>query len=409
MSRVFKVTAPILLLIVVLVLVVTSLGAKCNFPLGGPTPTPEQLGVIDEAWNVIFNDYVNKNQIDQNALSSSAIKAMLESIHDPYASYFDAAEYQSILDMNLHGTYGGIGAMLGIRDGQVTVIAPIAGTPAEKAGIKPGDKILSIDGTSTAGMSLEEAVLKVQGTPGTKVTLEVLHSGEQTPITLVITREEINLPSVYPEIIPGNATPTTTPLPTLAPLPNSIAVVSITYFSERTGDETVAALRNVLASGAKGIVLDLRDNPGGLLDSAVTVASQLLEDGIVLYALDSNGNKETWDIEPGGLATEVPLAVLVNANSASASEVVAGALQDYDRVQLIGNQTFGKGTVNHFRQLSDGSALYISIGHWYTPNGRQIEGNGLTPDIVVNMTEQDILQGKDPQLDRAIEYIQSKL
>jgi carboxyl-terminal processing protease len=410
MGRIFRVAAPLLLLTVILALVVTSLGAGCNIPsLKGPTPTPAQLGVVDEAWGVILNDYVDKDKVDLNALSSSAIKAMLESIHDPYAAYFDAEEFRTIQEINLQGTYGGIGAMVTIRDGQVTIIAPIAGTPAEKAGIKPGDKILAIDGNSTAGMSLEEAVLKIQGKPGTQVAIEILHDGEQTPITFVITREEINLPSVYPEIIPGNATPTTTPLPTIAPLPNGIAVITITYFSERTGDETVTALRNVLASGAKGIVLDLRDDPGGVLDSAVTVASQFLKEGIVLYALDSNGNKETWDVKPGGLATDVPLVVLVNSNTASASEVVAGALQDYGRAPLIGNQTFGKGTVNHFRQLSDGSAIYISIGHWYTPNGRQIEGNGLTPDIVVSRTEQDVQQGKDPQLDRAIEYIQSKL
>ena len=410
MGRMFRIAVPLLLLTVVLVLVVTSLGASCSLSsLSSPTPTPKQLGVVDEAWSVILNDYVDKDKIDQNALSSSAIKAMLESIHDPYAAYFDAAEFKTIEQMNVQGIYGGIGAMVTIKDGQVTVIAPIAGTPAEKAGIKPGDKILAIDGNSTQGLSLEEAVLKVQGNPGTKVTLEVLHQGEETPITLVITREEINLPSVYPEI--GNVTsiPSTTPVPTVTPLPNGIAIITITYFSERTGDEAVSALKDVLASGAKGIVLDLRDNPGGILDSAVAVASQFLKQGIVLYALDSSGKKETWDVKPGGLATDVPLAVLVNGNSASASEVVAGALQDYGRAPLIGNQTFGKGSVNHFRQLSDGSAIYISIGRWYTPNGRQIEGNGLTPDIVVNTTEQDIQQGKDPQLDRAIEYIKSKL
>ena len=410
MGRMFRIAVPLLLLTVVLVLVVTSLGASCSLSsLSSPTPTPKQLGVVDEAWSVILNDYVDKDKIDQNALSSSAIKAMLESIHDPYAAYFDAAEFKTIEQMNVQGIYGGIGAMVTIKDGQVTVIAPIAGTPAEKAGIKPGDKILAIDGNSTQGMSLEEAVLKVQGDPGTKVTLEVLHQGEETPITLVITREEINLPSVYPEI--GNVTsiPSTTPAPTVTPLPNGIAIITITYFSERTGDETVSALKDVLASGAKGIVLDLRDNPGGILDSAVAVASQFLKQGIVLYALDSSCKKETWDVKPGGLATDVPLAVLVNGNSASASEVVAGALQDYGRAPLIGNQTFGKGSINHFRQLSDGSAIYISIGRWFTPNGRQIEGNGLTPDIVVNTTEQDIQQGKDPQLDRAIEYIKSKL
>lgn len=410
MGKMFRIAAPLLLLTVVLVLVVTSLGARCSLSsLSSPTPTPKQLGIIDEAWSVILNDYVDKDKIDQNALSSSAIKAMLESIHDPYAAYFDAAEFKTIEQMNVQGTYGGIGAMVTIRDGQVTVIAPIVGTPAEKAGIKPGDKILAIDGNSTQGMSLEEAVLKVQGDPGTKVTLEVLHQGEETPITLVITREEINLPSVYPEIGNATSTPSTTPAPTVTPLPNGIAIITVTYFSERTGDETVSALKGVLASGVKGIVLDLRDNPGGILDSAVTVASQFLKQGIVLYTLDSSGNKETYDVKPGGLATDLPLAVLVNSNSASASEVVAGALQDYGRAPLIGNQTFGKGSVDHFRQLSDGSAIYISIGRWYTPNGRQIEGNGLTPDIVVNTTEQDIQLGNDPQLDRAIEYIRSKL
>jgi carboxyl-terminal processing protease len=410
MGKMLRVAAPFLLLTVVLALVVTSLGASCSLPLlTGSTPTSKQLGVVDEAWNTIINDYVDKDKVDLDALRSSAIKAMLESIQDPYAAYFDAAEFKTIEQTNVQGTYEGIGAMVTIKDGQLTVIAPIAGTPAEKAGIKPQDKILEIDGNSTQGMSLEEAVSKVQGDPGTKVTLQVLHQGEETPVELVITREEINLPSVYPEI--GNATsnPSTTPSPPVTPLPSGIAVITITYFSERTGDEITSALRDVLASGAKGIVLDLRDNPGGVLDSAVTVASQFLKDGIVLYELDSNDEKQTWDVKPGGLATDVPLAVLVNGNSASASEVVAGALQDYGRAPLIGNQTFGKGSINHFRQLSDGSAIYISIGRWYTPNGRQIEGNGLTPDIVVDRTEQDIQQGKDPQLDRAIEYIESKL
>ncbi|MCX5995848.1 MAG: S41 family peptidase [Chloroflexi bacterium] len=414
MGKIHRLAAPLLLLIVAVVLLVTSLGASCDFSsLSGSTPTPKQLGVVDEAWNTILNDYVDRDKVDLDALSSSAIKAMLESIHDPYAAYFDAAEYKTIKQTNLEGTYGGIGAVVTIADGNLTVIAPIAGTPAERAGIKPQDKILEINGNSTQGMSLEEAVLKIQGETGTQVTLQVLHQGEEAPITLVITREEINLPSVYPEIIQGkgngNATTTPTPAPTVTPLPNGIALITITYFSEHTGDEIVSALNNVLASGAKGIVLDLRDNPGGVLDSAVAVASQFLKDGIVLYALDSNGNKETWDVEPGGLATDLPLAVLVNGNSASASEVVAGALQDYERAPLIGNQTFGKGSINHFRQLSDGSAIYISIGRWYTPNGKQIEGQGLTPDIVVERTEQDVQQGKDPQLDKAIEYIKSKL
>ena len=410
MGKILRIAAPSLLLIIGVVLLGTSLGASCNFSsLSGPTATPKQLGVVDEAWNTILNDYVAKDKVDLDALSSSAIKAMLESIHDPYAAYFDAAEYKVIEEMNLRGTYGGIGAMVTIKDGQVTVIAPIAGTPAERAGIKPQDKILEIDGNSTEGMSLEEAVLKIQGDPGTQVRIQVLHQGEETPVNLVITREEINVSSVYPEIIQGNSTPMPTLVPTVTPMPNGIALITITYFSSRTGDEIVSALKDMLTRGARGIVFDLRDNPGGGVDSAVTVASQFLKEGTVLYALDSEGKKVTWDVEPGGLAIDLPLAVLVNGNSASASEVVAGALQDYSRGLLIGTKTFGKGSVDHFRELSDGSAIYITIGHWYTPKGRQIEGQGLTPDVVVERTEQDVQEGKDPQLDQAIEYIKSKL
>jgi carboxyl-terminal processing protease len=399
MGKIFRIAAPLLLLTVVVVLLVTSLGASCNFAsLSGPTATPKELGVIEEAWNTVLNDYVDKDKVDLKALSSSAINGMLESIHDPYAAYFDAAEYKIIKQINLEGIYGGIGAVVTIRDGQLTVIAPIAGTPAEREGIKPQDKILEIDGNSTEGMSLEEAVLKIHGDPGTKVTLQVLHQGEEAPVNIVITREEINVSSVYPEIIQGNSTPTPTTAPTVTPVSNGIAHITITYFSSRTGDEIVSALKDMLASGMRGIVLDLRDNPGGVVDSAVTVASQFLKEGTVIYALDSEGRKVTWDVEPGGLATDLPLAVLVN-----------GALQDYGRGLLIGTKTFGKGTVDHFRELSDGSAIYITIGRWYTPKGRQIEGQGLTPDIVVERTEQDVQQGKDPQLDQAIEYIKSKL
>ena len=410
MGKMLRIAAPLLLLIVAVVLLVTSLGASCNFSsLSKPTPTPQGLGLIEEAWNTVLNDYVEKDKVDLKALSSSAINGMLESIHDPYAAYFDAAEYKTIKQINIEGTYGGIGAVVTIAGGNITVIAPIEGTPAKAAGIMPRDRILEINGESTEGMSLEEAVLKIHGDPDTKVTLQVLHQGEENPLTLVITRAEIDVASVYPEIIKDTSTPTTTQAPTVTPLPNGIALITITYFSIRTGDETVSALKDMLASGAIGIVLDLRDNPGGVLDSAVTVASQFLKEGTVVYALDSEGRKVSWDVEPRGLATDLPLAVLVNGNSASASEVVAGALQDYGRGLLIGTETFGKGSVNHFRELSDGSAIYISIGRWYTPNGRQIEGQGLTPDMVVERTEQDVQQGKDPQLDKAIEYIKSKL
>ncbi len=346
---------------------------------------------IEEAWQVIFNDYVDRDKLDPQALSSAAIRGMIEASGDVHAAYYDAEEYKA-LQARQNGTYGGIGAVVTIDDGQLIVIAPIEGTPAERGGIKPRDKILEIDGESTVGLTLEEAAIKIQGELGTQVTLLVLHEGEESPVTLVFTREEVNVPSVYEEV-----------------LPEKIAYVRITSFSTRTDSELVSALENVLGEDVKGIILDLRNNPGGTLDAAVSVASQFLEDGQVLYSLDSKGDRETWEVRDGGLATDLPLAVLVNGSSASASEVVSGAIQDQERGVLIGTQTFGKGSINHYRELSDGSAVYISIARWYTPNGRQIEGNGLTPDIVVEMTEQDIEEGKDPQFDKAIEYIEGQV
>ncbi len=379
-----------LILFVLLILVVDA-ALIVPIMLSQPSQTAG-LESVEEAWQLIIDNYVDKDKLDLKKLSDGAIKGMLEALDDPYSTYYDAEEYREIRDVNIEGSYGGIGAVVGIRDGQLLVIAPIEDTPAKRAGIKPRDSILEIDGESTEGMSLTEAAYKIQGEPGTQVTLKVLHIDEEEPVILVITREIIEVDSVFSEI-----------------LDDDIAYIQITFFSERTGAEIVAALEEVLAQNIEGIILDLRDNPGGPVNSAVTVTSQFLEKGTVLYALNSNGEKQTWSVERGGLATDPPLVVLVNSSSASASEVVAGALQDYERGVIIGTQTFGKGSINLLKELSDSSALYITIGRWFTPNGRQIEGQGLTPDIVIDMTEDDIAQGKDPQLDKAVEYLKSQL
>lgn len=371
--------------------------------------TTEGLELVEEAWQGIINDYVDKDNINVKQLSDGAIKGMLDALGDPYAGYFSAEEYKIIQQLNIEGSYGGIGAVVTVDEGQLIVVAPIEGTPAKMAGIKPRDRILEIDGKSTEGMSLEQAALKIQGEPGTQVILKIVHQGEEEPVTFVITREKINVDSVYEEILQDTPVPTTTPLPTISPVSDNIAQIRVTYFSKRTGEEITTALGDVIADGAVGIILDLRDNPGGTLNAAVTVASQFLAEGIVISAVDGNGEKQSLSVEGGGLALDIPLVVLVNSNSASASEVVAGALQDYERAVIIGTQTFGKGSLNHFRELSDGSAIYITIGRWFTPNGRQIEGQGLTPDIIIDMTEDDIAQGRDPQLDKAVEYLKSQL
>jgi carboxyl-terminal processing protease len=379
-----------LILFVLLILVIDA-AFIVPIMLSQPSKTAG-LESVEEAWQVIINNYVDKDKLDLKKLSDGAIKGMLEALDDPYSDYFDTEESEIIRNVNIEGSYGGIGAVVGIRDGQLLVIAPIEDTPAKRAGIKPRDLILEIDGESTEGMSLTQAAYKIQGKPGTQVTLKILHVNEEEPVILVITREVIEVDSVFSEIRDGN-----------------IAYIQVTFFSERTGTEIVAALKEVLAQNITGIILDLRDNPGGPVSSAVTVASQFLEKGTVLYAVNSNKEKQTWSVERGGLATSQPLVVLVNSSSASASEVVAGALQDYARAVIIGTQTFGKGSINLLKDLSDGSTIYITIGRWFTPNGRQIEGQGLTPDIIIDRTENDIAQGRDPQLDKAMEYLKSQL
>lgn len=400
-------TTRFLILFVLLILVVDA-ALIVPIMLSQPSKTAG-LELVEEAWQGIINDYVDKDKIDLKQLSDGAIKGMLDALGDPYAGYFSAEEYNIIKQFNIEGSYGGIGAVVTIDEGQVLVVAPIEGTPAKEAGIKPRDRILEINGESTEGMSLEQAAHKIQGEPGTQVTLKIVHKGEEKPVILVITREKINVDSVYKETLPDTTESTPTPMPTITPVSDNIAHIRVTYFSKRTGEEITSALKDVIADGAVGIILDLRDNPGGTLNAAVTVTSQFLAEGIILSAVDGNGEKQSLSVEKGGLALDIPLVVLVNNNSASASEVVAGALQDYERGVIIGTQTFGKGSLNHFRELSDGSAIYITIGRWFTPDGRQIEGQGLTPDIIIDRTDDEIAQGKDPQLDKAVEYLKSQL
>jgi carboxyl-terminal processing protease len=380
-----------LLLVLAVAMVVMSFGTHWF----ETAPSGSDFALVEEAWQVITQDYVAGNEIDLHKLSQGAIQGMINALGDPYSAYFNAELYQQNKDKlegALETSFDGIGAVITVtKEGKLLVVAPIAGSPAQIGGILPGDTILRIDGNTTEGMELVEAVLKVRGEPGTQVTLTVLHEGSVEPVDLVITREEITVASVLATMLPGD-----------------IAHVEILYFSNKTGSDLISALDDVIAGGAKGIILDLRDNGGGVLSAAVTVASQFLKDGVVVYVVDAGGSEETLNVEKGGVATDLPLAVLVNGGSASASEVVAGALQDHGRGPIIGTTTFGKGAVNHFRQLEDGSAIYITSGRWYTPNRQEIEGHGITPDEIVEITAEDVQSGIDPQLQRAVEYIESQ-
>ena len=348
---------------------------------------PEELHAIEEVWWLLSEDYVNNDALDPEKLSRGAIEGMLEALDDPYTSYFES--YDVVSSALEGGSFEGIGAVVTMKDGEFAVVSPIAGGPAERQGVRAGDKILEIDSETTSGMSLIEAVLKVRGEVGTTVILLILHKNENTPVTIEIVREEITIDSVYLDMLPDN-----------------IAHIQITQFASGTSDELTTALSDAIQSGAWGIILDLRGNPGGYLDVTVDVASEFLDGGIVLYEADEEGNiiKE-WTASSGGLVIDLPIAVLVDGGSASGSEVLAGALQDRGRAALIGTETFGKGSVNIVRELSDGSAIVITKARWLTPNHHTIEGVGLTPDIEVNITADDIASGRDPQLESAIQYL----
>jgi len=388
----YKLSLPIALLVMIILF---SFAAGFVFSLSFPPPTsevPEEFNSLWEVWDNLENHYVNKDALDPAALSEAAIEGLLEALDDPYTSYVDADTYELSIP-ELEGSFEGIGAVITIEDGELTVVSPIAGGPAEGQGIRAGDKILEVDSEPTTGMSLAEAVLKIRGPKNTTVTLLILHQGESIPVEIEIVRAEIELDSVYLEM-----------------LPEAIAYIQITYFTARTHEELVAALNVTYENGAEGIIVDLRNNPGGYLHVVVDVADEFLDDGIVLYQADGGGNiTGEWPASPGGLATELPIALLVNGGSASGSEVLAGALQDSERAPLIGTTTYGSGSVKAFYELSDGSAIYLTTGRWLTPNGHLIEGVGIDPDFEVELTEEDMESGQDPQLEFAVEYIRAQL
>ncbi|MCL0063701.1 S41 family peptidase [Dehalococcoidia bacterium] len=383
MSRTFKLVIASLLTILLVSI------ACVAVPLIPQNDAPPQgLELVEEVWQLIQRDFVDSEALDHNRLAEGAVRGLIEALDDPYTSYLTPQQYELSIT-RLKGEFSGIGATITIEEGQLTVVAPIAGSPAEQAGIRPGDKILKVDGKPTAGMTLHEAALRIRGPQGTKVSLLVLHPDEDIPREIKITRAEIKLPSVEWEMLPDN-----------------IAHIRVSNFTERTDSEFASALSDIMAHGATGIVLDLRSNPGGLLDAAVKVASQFLEEGIVVYALDNKRERTDWPVQDGGMAPDIPLAVLVNSHTASAGEVVAGALQDHNRGLIIGVRTRGKGSMNRVHRLSNGGALYITFARWFTPDGRQIDREGIAPDIELELTPEDIENNRDPQLDRAIEYLQ---
>ena len=368
MSKKIKIAALSLSLAAI---IAVSFGA--GYFVGRETSPKLGLGVIEEAWDIIFEDYVDKDSLDADALIQGAIMGMVEALDDPYTAYLDVETYQLSVE-DLEGKFEGIGAWVAVKDDQL-VLAPLADSPAGRAGIRTGDILLEIDGQPTAGMSLVEAVLKVRGPKDTEVTLLVLHEGETEPEEITIVRAEIEIPSVDFEMI------------------GDIAYINIIDFNDRTAEQLSLAMESITQQAASGIILDLRSNLGGPLASAVDVASFFLEEGeVLLYVVDNEGQHGAYLIEPSAMVTDLPMVVLVDDYSASASEVLAGALQDYGRATIAGSVTFGKGSVNILYQLEDGSGLYITTARWLTPDGHLIEGEGLYPDYELELEGEDAIQ-----------------
>lgn len=382
----------------ILVLGVTALALTigCNLELpqrvsGGSSQSldelPPEFERLAEAWTVLKDEHFDRERLDAQTLSDGAIRGMLQALDDPYASYLDAAQFE-VESQDYRGFFEGIGAQVAMDDGQLTIIAPLPDTPAERSGIEPGDIILEIDGNGTAGISLLEAVSKIRGEKDTIVVLLVLHLDGREPVSIDIRRGVIPLTSVR-----------------FSMLDDGIGHLRISNFRDTTDQEVKEALSELQEASGAGLILDLRNNPGGLLSSVADVANQFLEDGLVLYEIDAHGQRTNWDVQSRNTTTDVPMVVLINAFSASASEVLSGALIDHQRATVIGTTSFGKGSVNTLRSLEDGSGIYFSIGRWYTPAGTLIEGEGITPDIVVELNREDT---EDTQLQKGIEFLQGQ-
>ena len=386
---------------------------------GGAAPRTTATGsqdsvgaaILNEIFSLLQSQYVDKAALDPTTLREAAITGVLNSLNDPHTTYLTPEELKAgALDLN--STYQGIGASVSDRRGQVEIIAPFRDSPAEAAGIKAGDIILAVDGEPTDGWNSQEAVQRIRGVKGTTVSLKVKHLDGKTE-TITVTRGEIQIESVFNqpnlEVIPGESG--TDLVDRTGAVARDIAYIHISQFHEKTLNELRAKLKDVESKGYKGLIVDVRGNPGGLLSATVDVAEEFLASGTILSEVDASGKKTSWTAKPGGLATKIPIVVLQDRSSASGAEVLAAALRDNGRAKIVGTRSFGKGTVNQLQKLKNCGdpkgcgALYISVGRWLSPTGEQIEGVGVKPDVELVMTADDYIAQGDLQVFLAIDLL----
>jgi len=357
--------------------------------------TGQEIGVdfslFWDAWRVIETDYVNRGNLNRQDMVYGAITGLLNSLGDPYSVFMEPDNSKKFLD-DIKGSFEGIGAEIGMRKGILTVISPLEGNPAQKAGLRAGDKILKVDETLTADLTLDEAVDIIRGEKGTEVVLLVARDDWDEAKEIKIIRDVIQIPIIKLEM-----------------LENNIAYLQLYHFTENSGGQFRKIIKEIINADAQGLVLDVRNNPGGYLDVAVDIASWFLPKRELVVAEDyGNGNKNEHFSKGYGSLENMPTVVLINQGSASASEILAGALRDIRGIQLVGQKSFGKGSVQQLEKMNGGSSIKITVAKWLTPSGLSIADEGITPDFEVEMTNEDFEEMRDPQLNKALELLKNE-
>ncbi len=375
-----------------------------------PRETSVDFSLFWDVWSRLFRYYIDAATLDTQKMVWGAITGMVAAAGDPYTVFLPPKENKEFKE-DLGGEFEGIGAQLGMKDNRIIVIAPLKGTPAERAGIKPGDYILKVNDEETIGWTVPQAVTKIRGPRGSTVKLTILHENTQKPLDLTITRDTITVPSVETWVKKVGEIEEIGGLPDVKKLDQGkkVAYLRLSRFGDRTNEDWEKAVGEILTiqktnGTLAGLVFDLRNNPGGYLDGSVFIASEFVRDGVIVSQANSDGTKQDYEVDRKGKLLTVPLVVLVNKGSASAAEIVAGALRDHQRAKLVGETTFGKGSVQTPFDVAQGAGLHITTGKWLLPKGDSIAKVGVKPDVEVKLDDASTAT-TDAQLAKAVELL----